>query len=298
MKIATSFLIFAASQLSCLLAKQPNNIDYKTIIPTVEKRFKIIMQMVNGGEMDGKFLKYTEEEFRKQCVRDTKEMLTQRVLVNAEEYFGGQGAVEPEYRVLVPDTEQIKHMCDERTAVLIQRLKDVTPNLDKLFKSLYGTEYKKLSEAVDSKKSIFGGSGLRSANISVEAQYLNLRFAMPQFYNDVKEFYDYINPERVDNSHITKLEESVVRRVKGWLNKHITTMKPLDSMDETNFLAAMKALYGGDNSAFDRLKIDLDVFNAHADDTKEAAGKCKQQNSALFGSVALLIATILTFTIM
>ncbi|ORM41680.1 uncharacterized protein BXIN_2756 [Babesia sp. Xinjiang] len=273
MKLVFTFFLLAASQLKFSLAEEPTGIDYENIIRTAEKRFKVVMRMMKDGKFKEHLVTFAKEEFKKHCEK------------------GPMGVPPPGPQ---PNVEVAEGRAPTAEA-FAELLEKVGTGLHEVFTGLYGANYMTLAFPAEEKRLTEGSEASNETELTNEVHFLNMRFALPQLYSDVFCLYNIVNPEG-KNTTLT-VNAPALQAIKEWARNNTPNIKLLDNINQETFEKGLKALFGDSNPPFHKLKVHIEVFNGDlSQETKDAIEKCRKLNSALFGSVAILFASMLTFT--
>ncbi|GBE61369.1 adenine-specific DNA-methyltransferase, putative [Babesia ovata] len=323
MKCVISVALLAFSQISHFVAataiekpaatpakaeseSKVENINYGDIISTVEKRFKVLMKLMQGEGFKAELLQTTKAEVTK-VSNEFLAKFTPLLKVSKDRAQDSSKQVQQP----VPSWIKIRSEAEshvEQAVAVHNALEKAGQSIHRLFESLFGKYAEQLQSApvkanvaqqtgkvAESNTALAGSASSEPAAVG-ESQhdddFLNLRFVVPVFANDIDTLYALIK-EKNDS---TKEEQAALLEViKKWISEKVPSLKPNENMVLATVKQELAKLCTSEVYLKD-IALSLDAYNQLDAKLSESVEKCKKMNSASFGAVSLLLAAVLAFT--
>ncbi|EDO06001.1 hypothetical protein BBOV_II000410 [Babesia bovis T2Bo] len=288
MHFKLALFIVALCRFRIILSEDVVSLSSEDIFPTAEKRFRAVMRMINGDGFNEKLVKLALDKVTTQCKAIMGNSSESNALT-AGEGVHDQAAAASNHHAVNDQlaTSKNANSCKEYNDLFVENLTNIGKRLNSIFQSMFADDYKV--------KII--GKDLEFNEGQLGSMFLDLRFVFPPLSDDLKSIYTLINPEKKSSYEKTGIKDKEKEMVKEWVSNNAPGMISAFNMNEEQLWTVMYQLFNTDVSMLESLKLRIDVFNNNAGDLKQAKELCKKQNSAMFGSIALLISAVLMFTI-
>nr|BAN64740.1 hypothetical protein [Babesia bovis] len=288
MHFKLALFIVALCRFRIILSEDVVSLSYEDIFPTAEKRFRAVMRMIDGNGFNEKLVALARDKVTTQCnakMGNSSELNALTTGAGEQDQAAAasnhHAANDP---MAIPD---IVKNCTKYNDLFVDNLTNIGKRLRSIFQSMFGDDYKvKIL-----------GKDLEFNEGQLESMFLDLRFVFTPFSDDLKHIYALINPEKKNNHEKTGIKDEEKEMVKEWVSNNAPNMSSVFNMNEEQLWTVMYQLFNTDVSMLESVKLRIEVFNNNTDDLKQAKELCKKQNSAMFGSIALLISAVLMFTI-
>ncbi|GFE55243.1 multidrug transporter, putative [Babesia ovis] len=289
MKIALSCMFLAVSQFKLIFSERVDTLEDNDVFPTVEKRFKAVMKMMNATGFDDKFLNFVKEKGNNHC---------EAVMSKTTEISQLVASAHHDHRTQV--TGENGTECQRYNDAFIENLKKLGAALRSIFTALYGADYKNVALGTGTKSLKDNAEAQDGTEYlsDLEARFLDLRFVVPLLNEDIETLFELINPGKKTTVEKTGIKDQEVEMVGQWIENNTPGIPKTTSINAELLWKALTVLFGQERNVLPSLKARVEVYNNNSDDTKEARERCKKQNSALLGSVAALVACVVTFTVL
>ncbi|EDO05198.1 hypothetical protein BBOV_I001050 [Babesia bovis T2Bo] len=253
MNVTVAVALLAYTQVKSIFAQMATKVDYEGVIPTTEKRVKLVMSLLDSnGNLDEDLVDLIREKYRKHCV----EMFTKASRCDTEEEGDKVNSI---YRSRV----DINNMCSIDSDLFIGYLNVVSFALNELFTGLYGENYHALVEGY--LEAAIRESGLEPK----EFKFLISRFLFPVFYDDVRELFTALEPEDPESSS-SEDEKEPLDIMYSWVESQTKGLKPAEHIDEQKVLRAKGMLFSADRTPFSKSLVHMLLYNVFAEDTEKA----------------------------
>ncbi|CDR95450.1 hypothetical protein BBBOND_0206080 [Babesia bigemina] len=319
MKLVTSFALLVFSQINLILAaaeeqasaapaKAENtpsdNINYNDVIPTVEKRFKAVMKLMKGEGFKTELLEKANAEINKVSTQ----FLSRFTPLLSEGARAASGQVVEPVPSWIRDSATnrvISHQAGAVQNALLQSGKSI----HKLFVNLFENFSEQVQSAPvkpeagkEAENLAQGNTGLTGSvatsettvaeNDQNDEDFLNLRFVMPPFAKDIAALYTLIKDKK---QQTVEERNALVEEIKKWLTENVRSVKPKEHMVFETVREVLEKLCGSEKHLADTA-LSFDAYNHVDSKLAESIERCKNMNAASFGTMGLLLAAVIAFT--
>ncbi|CDR95449.1 hypothetical protein BBBOND_0206070 [Babesia bigemina] len=287
-----------AQQQAVEASAKVQDIKYTDIFTSTEKRFTVVMKLMKDDGFKAELLTAVHGAIS----RSSNDLFQKWAEVLSAAYPQRfEGAVA---RSTLPSwlkSTAVKTNSDQANKVK-EALTEVGKSVHTLLTQLFGEYAKKIetekAEVPQGAASGVAGSstGLAltqaAANTSDNDDLLNLRFVMTPFKDDLYALYNSIKDMPTSNDND---KTAIKTKVMEWVKEKVPSVEPIEAIDGHAVQGQLKKIIVTDTHLTDSV-ISIESYNQMDTDLTEAFEKCKNMNAASFGTIGLLLAAVLAFT--
>ncbi|GBE61360.1 single-stranded DNA-binding protein, putative [Babesia ovata] len=282
-------------------------VNYDKVIPSVEKRFRVIMSLMRGDGLKVDLLGKVEEAFTL-LINQSLEKWTEVLPAEYQDRF---------LRYPVRSVPSIPAGSQMQSYTSAEQARAVRNNLQEagkcfhiLLNLLFG-DYSKLispkSTEVGATKPDQSGNDPNAAgrvaaatkdsqdvaeSMSLEDLFLNLRFAFPSFADDIYQLHGLIaNKENGSQEE----KDAIAQDIRNWLKEHMPEIEANKNLDGVKIQQQLTKIIHNEHHLADAI-VAFKAYNMADKNLTSSVEKCKKMNSASFGTIGLLFAAVIAFT--
>ncbi|CDR95463.1 hypothetical protein BBBOND_0206210 [Babesia bigemina] len=294
--------------------------DYYGIFPTASRRFKVLMSLMVEDGFRPELLEFASEKM-KDVIKERMDSWEAEILADKERQDGDlKGTKVVSGRIPPPEVlrqnlemkeqllDSIYYKMDECREALKEAGKSISKIFENLFKDYARPGISQPQQNVASREpQVNTESSTNNVNTAVqgtnspaeyvvkqyknENDYINLRFVMPSFSEDLLSLH-----KAIQNIEIEKQQDSATLKdvIMSWAQSHLPKMELKDEIDGITIKKELEMLY--DTYFMYYIVTSFREHNILDTNVNAAVVKCKNMNAASFGTMGLLLAAVIAFT--
>ncbi|CDR95462.1 hypothetical protein BBBOND_0206200 [Babesia bigemina] len=289
------------------ITQKIDGVDYDYVIPSTEKRFKVVMSLMDGDGLNVHLLEKVEEVF-KELISHSMHKWTEALPTEHQDRFLRYAS---QQATSLPTGIQMQNYTSVEQAKAIRNALDISgKSFHLLFGLLFGDYAKHVShestkaeatqiEEPGSDPNVARGvldAPNNSHNVKegmqIDDMFLNLRFVLPSFANDLYELHGVI----ANKPNETNLDKNAITRsVMDWMKIHLPEIEANKVVKGYEIQQKLTQLVQNEPHLTEAI-IAFKAYNLADEDLKSSVAKCKEMNAASFGTIGLLLAAVFAST--